>query len=130
MTYEIELQRRGITPAKFFAEIRFACKKKGIDFGLEMDQFVTPIQPGNYRYFVQDGKKICYNGDYRYELPAEDAPCQSEVCRDLPYDCQTFILNFDGSCYNEICEFTFYDDKIGYGYYYQMNRDAKKEEDQ
>ena len=125
MNYEIEITRRNVTPAKFFAEIRFACKKKGIDFCLDLSQFMSPIQSGNYRYFVQDGKKICYNGEWRYECPAEDAPCQSEVCRDLPYDCQTYVLNFDGSCYNEICEFTFDDEKRGTGYYYQMNRDAE-----
>ena len=26
--------------------------------------------------------------------------------------------------YNEICEFTFDDEKTGHGYYYQANRDA------
>lgn len=30
MNWEIELTRNNVTPAKFFAEIRFACKKKGI----------------------------------------------------------------------------------------------------
>ncbi len=127
MNYSIELSRSNVTPAKFFAEIRFACKQKGIDFSLELDQFAAPIQPSNWRYFVKDGKKVCYDGDWRYELPAEDAPCQAETCRDLPYDCQTYILNFDGSCYNEICEFTFDDEKRGHGYYYQMNRDADEE---
>lgn len=124
MNYSIELTRHNVTPAKFFAEIRFACKKKGIDFGLDLEQFVSPIQPGNYRYTVIGDKKVCYDGDYRYESSAEDAPCKSEVCRDLPYDCQAFILNFDGSCFNEICEFTFDDEKTGHGYYYQMNKDA------
>ena len=28
MTYEIEITRNNVTPAKFFAEIRFACKKE------------------------------------------------------------------------------------------------------
>ena len=35
------------------------------------------------------------------------------------------ILSFDGSMYNEICEFTFDDEKTGHGYYYQANRDAE-----
>ena len=125
MNYEIEITRHNVTPAKFFAEIRFACKKKGIDFCLDMEQFVSPVQPGLWRYVVHDGKKICYNGEWRHELPAEDAPCQAETSRNLPYDCQTYILNFDGSCYNEICEFTFDDEKRGTGYYYQLNRDAE-----
>lgn len=124
MTYEIEITRNNVTPAKFFAEIRFACKKKGIDFGLELEQFINPIQPGNHHYAVINGEKVCYAGNYRYVEPAESAPCEAEVCRDLPYDCQTFVRGFDGACYNEICEFTFDDEKTGHGYYYQMNKDA------
>lgn len=73
---------------------------------------------------VINGKKVCYAGNYRYIEPAESAPCEAEVCRDLPYDCQTFVRGFDGACYNEICEFTFDDEKTGHGYYYQMNKDA------
>ena len=111
-----------MTPAKFFAEIRFACKKKGIDFGLDLEQFANPVQQYNSRYTVIDGKKICYFDNYRYEESAENAPAQAEICRDLPYDCQTFVRNFDGDCYNEICEFTFDDEKTGHGYYYQMQK--------
>ena len=55
------------------------------------------------------------------EWDGADAPCKSEIVRSFPYDCQTYILNFDGTCYNEICEFTFDDDKRGHGYYYQTN---------
>lgn len=124
MNYEIEITRNNVTPAKFFAEIRFACKKKGIGFGMELKQFANPIQPGNSSYVVKDGKKIYYAGDYRYEGSIEDTPCASEVCRDLPYDCQTFVRNFDGSCFNEICEFVFDDEKTGHGYYYQMSKEA------
>lgn len=125
MNYEIEITRNNVTPAKFFAEIRFACKKKGIDFGLELEQFANPIQPGNNSYIVKDGKKISYWDDgYKSESDADNAPCASEVCRDLSYDCQTFVRNFDGSCFNEICEFVFDDEKTGHGYYYQMNKEA------
>lgn len=127
MNYEIELQRRNVTPAKFFAEIRFACKKKGIDFGLDLNEFMQPSFKFDSRYTVIGDKKICYAGDYRYETDADTAPCKSEVCRALPCDNQTFVLNFDGSCFNEICEFTFDDEKTGHGYYYyQMNRDAEQ----
>lgn len=123
MTYAIELIRNNVTPAKFFAEIRFACKRKGIDFGLDLEQFVNPIQPGNYRYDVINSEKVCYSGNYRYTESAESAPCKAEICRDLPYDCQTYICNYDGTYYNEICEFTFDDEKTGHGYYYQANKD-------
>jgi hypothetical protein len=57
-----------------------------------------------------------------YESDGIDAPCKAETCNNLPYDFQTYILNHDGTMYNEICEFTFDDDKHGHGYYYQVNR--------
>ena len=34
--------------------------------------------------------------------------------------CRLYILNWDGSMYNEICEFTFDDEKTGHGYYYRQ----------
>ena len=34
----------------------------------------------------------------------------------------TIVRIFDGDCYNEICEFTFDDEKTGHGYYYQMQK--------
>lgn len=123
MKYEIELERNNVTPAKFLAEIRFACKKKGITFELDLDQFVNPIQQSDSSYFLKDGKKIGHNGSWNYEASAEDAACKAEVCRILPYDYQIFISRFDGSCFNEICEFTFYDDKRGHGYYYRLEKD-------
>lgn len=125
MNYAIELTRNNVTPAKFFAEIRFACKKKGITVDLDMDEFANPSQTYDCSYIVKDGKKISHYGGYRYEDDADMAPCKSEVVKVLPYETQTFILNFDGSCFNEICEFTFDDEKTGHGYYYQMNRDAE-----
>ena len=61
------------------------------------------------------------------EWPGEDAPCKAETCRSFPLDFQTYMLGWDGCCYNEICEFTFDDDKRGHGYYYQVCKDADAE---
>ena len=61
---------------------------------------------------------------WNQEWDGSDAPCKAETCRSFPYDHKTYILNWDGSCYNEIIEFTFDDDKRGFGYYYQINKDA------
>ena len=58
------------------------------------------------------------------EESGEDAPCKAEIYRTFPLDFQTYMLAFDGSCYNECCEFHYDDDKKGYGYYYQANKDA------
>ena len=60
--------------------------------------------------------------------PADDAPCKAETVRSFAYDHQTYVLYFDGTCYNEICEFSFNDEKRGFGYYYQINADPNREE--
>lgn len=128
MNFQLELTRNNVTPAKFFAEIRFACKKKGIDVDLDLTEFVNPSTLWNSSYSVIGNKKISYCSGYKYEYDASTAPCKAEVCKSLPYESQTYILNFDGSCYNEIIEFTFDDEKTGHGYYFLMNRDAEKED--
>ena len=162
--YSVEIQRNNVTPAKFFAEIRFALKKKGIDFHLNLKDFANPSEPHLMSYNVIDDKKHILSGNYvttthfrrklayhttergtinvyhtdefeEYEETkwvtrsrteqADDAPCKSEIINLRPYEYQIYVLNFDGSCYNEICEFTFHDDKTGYGYYYTLNKNAE-----
>lgn len=122
--YRIEIQRSNVTPAKFLADVRFACKQKGIGFEMSLEEFRAPSIEWNSRYSVVNGKKLCHCGDYSYEDDAANAPCAAETCVALPYKHQTYILNFDGSCFNEIIEFDFWDEKTGFGYYYQMDRDA------
>lgn len=107
--YQIEISRNNITLAQFFAMVKFECKKKGIDFYMTKEEFENPPSIINNRYF---------NGN-----PIENA-CKSEILLQSPLNTQTYMLNFDGSCYNEICEFTFDDEKTGHGYYYQVNRDV------
>ena len=125
--YSVEITRNNVTPAKFFAEIRFALKKKGIDFTLCLEDFAKPQDPCNRRYFIEGDIKISYDNGHRSEWPATDAACKAETITALPYDYQVYILNFDGSSFNEICEFHFdpVNDKIGQGYYYTMNKDAE-----
>ena len=67
---------------------------------------------------VEETKLFHYSSDW----PADDAPCKAEASRSFPYDFQTYFLGFDGTCYNEICEFTFDSEKRGHGYYYQLNK--------
>lgn len=73
---------------------------------------------------IQVQTKLCH---YDWTEDGTDAPCRAETCRTFAYDFQTYILNHDGSMYNEICEFTFDDEKTGHGYYYQANRDSENE---
>ena len=55
------------------------------------------------------------------ESDAEDASCQAETIKTFAYDYQMYVLCFDGSCYNEICEFSFDTETRGHGYYYQID---------
>ena len=86
------------------------------------------IQGGFTRHYYTDEleeyqETELYHNDWTTD--GADAPCKAEICKTFAYNCQTYILNFDGSMYNEICGFTFDDEKIGHGYYYQANRDAQ-----
>jgi hypothetical protein len=161
--YQIEISRNNVTLAQFFAMVKFECKKRGIDFYLNKDEFENPTSEYLSSYTIIGDKKKCYfeemrditemkrklasytthEGFTRYyytdefepittrkrehwqsEELAEDAPCKAEKFCQFACNYQTYVLNFDGSCYNEICEFTFDDDKTGHGYYYQLNKDA------
>ena len=78
----------------------------------------------NYTDELEEYQKteLCH---YDWTEPGTNAPCRAETRKTFAYDYQTYILNFDGSMFNEICEFTFDDGKTGHGYYYQANRDAE-----
>ena len=84
-------------------------------------------QKGFVHYYYTDEleeyqkTELCH---YDWTEPGANAPCRAETCKTFAYDYQTYILNFDGSMFNEICEFTFDDEKTGHGYYYQTNRDS------
>ena len=71
---------------------------------------------GFTRYYYTDELEAyeetqLYHNDWTED--GTDAPCRAETCRTFAYDFQTYILNHDGSMYNEICEFTFDDEKTG-----------------
>ena len=84
--------------------------------------------PGGFtRYYYTDEieeYEVTNLHRWSQDWDGSDAPCKAETVKTFAYDFQTYILNFDGSCYNEICEFTFDDDTHGHGYYYQVNRDS------
>ena len=123
MRTQVEVSRHNVTVAQFFSAVRSACKKKGLDFGLERDIFESPIACYNATYFVRDGVKYARycEGEPTLELDATDAPAKAETCRIKPYDYQVYVMGFDGSVFNEICEFTFDDENRGFGYYYQLS---------
>lgn len=123
--YQIEIERNNVTLAQFLRYVKQQCARKGIDAAIGREEFENPTHPDHSRYYVDNGiKRFTYNG-YTTEWDAADAACKSEICCTLPYDMQTYILNFNGSMYNEICEFTFDNETHGHGYYYQANRDSE-----
>lgn len=108
-TFEIELQRRGVTPAKFLADVRFYVDKKGGRY-VRSDLDLEYFKAGNDLNF-----------DYKHE--DENDPCHGlhEKSISRPYEMQTYLRYESGAVYNEICEFQFDDDKTGFGYYYLVN---------
>lgn len=111
-TFEIEIERHGVTPAQFLAYLRSMQKKHpemAADFDLNM--------------FSREG----WNSNYSNALPTE-RPCEAERVTDKPYEKQTYIRNFDGTTYNEIIEFDFDDEKTGHGYYYTVQIDVTEED--
>jgi len=166
-TTMIEIQRNNVTVSEFLSYIKSQCRKKGITFDFDRENFENPTKEYGKGYIVIDGKKKCHFSEYRmvtkylrkqkyYDLlggkvrvvlapefeefqekelythdseeDAIDAPCKSEETRNFAYDYQTYILNFDGTLYNEICEFTFDTDNRGHGYYYQVNKMQEEQE--
>ena len=103
---EIELSRYDVTPAQFLAYVRSQLNKKGIrDLASDLD----------LKYWAA-GNDIEF--DYHDDT---SKPCKAEKSVSKPYQMQTLVVNWDGSSYNEICEFEFFDDKKGYGYYFLRN---------
>jgi hypothetical protein len=124
---QIELERNNVTVAEFFNYIKSQCAKKDMAFGLERDreEFENPSVTHDYSYYVKDGIKYVHMSDGPdQQWDASDAAAQSEIYRVKPLSYHNYGLYHDGSCYNEICEFTYDDDKRGHGYYFQLNKDA------
>ena len=104
--YEIEITRHNVTPAQFLSYVRTQLEKKSmrdIASDLDLDYFRNGFDLNFY-----------YRND-------PEKPCKSEKSVSKPYEMQTYVLNWDGTCYNEICEFDFDDEKTGTGYYYLLS---------
>ena len=116
--FELELTRNDVTPAQFLAYVRRMCKAHEIDcFEMSARDFAAGQSWGSDEYM---------NTRYVGGTPST-RPCESEICKAMPYDHQTYIRNFDGSVYNEIIEFTFDDEKTGHGYFYTVQTETDDE---
>jgi len=109
--FEVEIQRRNVTPAQFLSYVRNRVDHKGgrmIRTDLDLDYFKS----GNDLNFdIKHGVD-----DDRHDL---DGVHEKSVSK--PYSMQTYIKYPDGMMFNEICEFEFDDEKTGHGYYYLIN---------
>ena len=107
MKFEFETMRHNVTPAQFLSYIRARVDAKGgryVRSDLDLDYF----KRGN---------------DLNFDVLREEGPLTGvhEVSISKPYQMQTYIKYPDGTVYNEICEFDFWDEKTGTGYYYLLN---------
>lgn len=106
-TFEFEAMRHNVTPAQFLSYIRNRVDAKGgryIRSDLDLDYFRR-------------------GGDLEFDITHEEEPLAGvrEKSVSKPYQMQTYIKYPNGDAYNEICEFDFWDDTTGTGYYYLKN---------
>lgn len=114
---ELEITRRNITPAQFLAYVRSQIRKRGFESIKAEDIELDYWKAGNDLNF-----------DIKGTDPARDA-CKHERSISKPYEMQTYILNWDGTVYNLICEFNFWDEKTGTGYFYFINTEKTPEDE-
>lgn len=120
MKQDVEVTRTNITVKQFFKAIEKALERKGMSFLMvDLDSFEHTTSNEDSRYHIKDGIKYYSYNFFTVQQDATDSAAQSEIYTVRPYNFQTYCKNFDGSGYNEICEFTFDDEKKGTGYYYQ-----------
>jgi hypothetical protein len=138
MNIVIEIVRNHVTVKEFLTYVKNQCAKKGANW-IDIDKalFGNPSQNSYRSYHVKDGIKYVTNGYKRRNEQTggvetvfsnseweADTGAEAETSREFPLDWQTYIRNFDGSIYNEICEFTFDDAKRGHGYFFMLNKDT------
>lgn len=102
MRFEIEITRHGITPKQFLTYVKKRVDNKGGQW-VRSDLDIEYFKAGN---------------DLNFDIKKEDGSTEKSISK--PYEMQTYSKSKHG-IYNEICEFTFDDEKTGTGYYYLVN---------
>ena len=111
---ELELSRRGCTPAQFLAYVRQQIKKHNL----------TAVDPSEMDLaYWKAGKDL--NFDIEHTEPEFNGLHEKSVSK--PYMMQTFLKDNKGMIYNLICEFDFWDEKTGTGYFYFLNQYEEEE---
>ncbi len=100
-------------------------EKKGIGFDLDLEEFANPTTHSYYSAYTEGGLRYVARKGESYQCWGEALAGVTwrETNRSETYDYQVYLANEDGSLYNIICEFQFRDEKIGYGYFYTIERD-------
>lgn len=107
-TFEIEITRNNVTPAEFLRYVRNRVDAKG----------------GAMIRSDLDAAYFAVGNDLNFDIshiPDDENGLIRERSVSRPYEMQTFCKWIDGTQYNEICEFSFDDEKRGHGYYYLIN---------
>lgn len=101
--YEVEIQRRDITPKQFFRYCKREMQKRaGVELNTwidNYDDFENPLQPCDCKWNYEEYEKRTI-----------------EICKILPFEYQMFLSN----AYNFIMEFQFHANGKGVGYMYAM----------
>lgn len=105
----LEIQRHNVTPSQFLAYVRRQIRKHNLTTICAEDIDLNYFAAGNDLNFSIDNR----------DKP--DAPCMMEKSISKPYEYQTYVKNWDGTVYNNIIEFSFDDEKKGYGYFFFVN---------
>lgn len=122
---KLEMTRDNISLSKFLGQVRFHCKKKGIDIDIERGIFESYSTEYNH-HWVKDGKRFSHNPNgpaYEYEITDErDGFVLNDIYSTRPCALWIHSSYADGSVYTEICEFEFDDEKTGHGYFWYYSK--------
>lgn len=99
----LELHATNVTPAQFLGYIRAMAKKKNIQLDVLSTKEFANLEDTSMGSLIEGHDEY----DFWYTKP---------------YEYQTCFKHKDGTTFNEICEFTFDDDKRGHGYYYLLDK--------
>lgn len=100
----LEIMLHNTTPARFAAYVRYQIRNHKFE-GICADDI-------NFKYW-KAGNDLEF--DYH---DIDEKPCKAEKSISKPYEMQTYIKNWNGTCFNQIMEFQFDDEKTGSGYFY------------
>lgn len=98
MKHTLEIQVNNVTPSQFLAYVRKMAKKKGLNVEIPSAKEFATLEDEGFGKFGSN--------DFWYTKP---------------YAYHTYFKNNEIGTFCEICEFEFWDEKTGHGYYYLLD---------